>query len=195
MMFPFNFVLESSKSLQPDPAEMSAQTLAIISQTLLAMNGQAVMPVPLESQQPPQFVPSNSAILINTLWFFSLGLSVAVSLVAMLAKEWCYAFMSGRSGQPYEQARRRQRRWNGIKRWKMKDILTYLPMFMHLALCKFHAYIYISYVLKFWNSVVCYRTISLPNGTELKGCFTVHRDDNCGYHFLRGDYTPTFSLH
>lgn len=128
---------------------MSAQTLVIISQTLLAMNGQSVAPVPLGVQQPPEFVPSPSAILINTLWFFSLSLSVAVSLVAMLAKEWCYAFMSGRSGHPYEQARRRQRRWNGIKRWKMKDILTYLPMFMHLALRKFNLwcrYCYLAYI-------------------------------------------------
>ncbi|KAF8593227.1 hypothetical protein BDV93DRAFT_461628, partial [Ceratobasidium sp. AG-I] len=137
MLLPFSFVLESSKSLQPDPAEMSAQTLAIISQTLLAMNGQVAMPFPLQDQHPPKFVASSSAILINTLWFFSLSLSVAVSLIAMLAKEWCYAFMSGRLGQPYEQARRRQHRWNGIKRWKMKDMLTYLPLLMHLALLLF----------------------------------------------------------
>ncbi|KAF8607412.1 hypothetical protein BDV93DRAFT_435853, partial [Ceratobasidium sp. AG-I] len=101
------------------------------------MNGQSDTSFPATAQQNSEFTPSRSAVVINTLWFFSLSLSVAVSFVAILAKEWCHAFMSKRSGHPYNQARRRQSRWNGIKCWKMKEILTYLPMLMHLALLLF----------------------------------------------------------
>jgi len=121
--------------LKPDPAESSAQTLLIMSQTLAAIaNGQPVsLPAKNESDATP-FSPSRSAVTVNVLWLLSLSLSVAVSLVAMLAKEWCYKFMSNRSGQAYDQARRRQQKWNGIERWKMQEVLGWLPGAMHLAL-------------------------------------------------------------
>lgn len=74
--------------------------------------------------------------MVNALWFLSLSLSVAVSLIAMLAKEWCHAFISNRSGETYERARLRQKRWDEIERLKLIDVLTLLPLLMHLALCK-----------------------------------------------------------
>jgi hypothetical protein len=134
-------VIESLNDLKPDPAKSSAQTLLIMSQTLAAIaNGQPAALTALDAVEAPVFSPPGSAVLVNLLWFLSLSLSVAVSLIAMLAKEWCYMFMSGRSGVIYEQARRRQQRWNGIERWKMKEVLTYLPGVMHLALCEISLY-------------------------------------------------------
>jgi hypothetical protein len=96
-------VIESLNDLKPDPAETSAQTLLVISQTMAAIsNGQPVaLPVP-DTLYAPAFSPPRTAVLVNLLWFLSLSLSVAVSLIAMLAKEWCYIFMSGRSGVIYE---------------------------------------------------------------------------------------------
>jgi hypothetical protein len=131
-------VIESLNDLKPDPAESSAQTLLAISQTLAAMsNGQPVTLPTQNTSDTPAFSPPRTAVVVNLLWFLSLSLSVAVSLIAMLAKGWCYMFMSGRSGVIYEQARRRQQRWNGIERWKMTEVLTYLSGVMHLALCEF----------------------------------------------------------
>ena len=83
------------------------------------------------------FVPTGSAVAVNVLWFTSLILSVSVTLIAMLAKEWSHLFMVGRTGMPMEQARRRQRRYDGMKAWKMAGIITALPMLMHIALCEF----------------------------------------------------------
>ncbi|KAG9086824.1 hypothetical protein FS749_003346, partial [Ceratobasidium sp. UAMH 11750] len=130
------FVGISSQSLQQNPADASAQTLLVISQTLLTMSsgGSANSSSSVTNQASAGFKPSRSAVLVNALWFLSLSLSVAVSLVAMLAKEWCHAFMSGRAGETYERARLRQRRWNEIERLKMMDVLTLLPLLMHLAL-------------------------------------------------------------
>ncbi|KAG8718025.1 hypothetical protein FRC08_006114 [Ceratobasidium sp. 394] len=134
------FIVESLGDLKPDPAESSAQTLLIVSQTLAAIaNNQPVTPSPADGLDTPSFSPSRSAVIVNILWILSLSLSVAVSLVAMLAKGWCYKFMSGRSGPAYEQGRRRQQKWNGIERWKMMNILTYLPGVMHIALLLFSA--------------------------------------------------------
>ncbi|KAF8603247.1 hypothetical protein BDV93DRAFT_407854, partial [Ceratobasidium sp. AG-I] len=74
---------------------------------------------------------------VNVLWFLSLILSVAVTLIAMLAKEWCHLFMSGRDGNVHDQARKRQLRLEGLKRWKMEGIIPALPTLMHLALFLF----------------------------------------------------------
>ncbi|KAG8790029.1 hypothetical protein FRC12_012885 [Ceratobasidium sp. 428] len=130
------FVIESLGDLKPDPAESSAKTLLLMSQTLTAIaNGQTVMPSD-PGALDTTFTPSKTAVLVNLLWLLSLSLSIAVSLIAMLAKEWCYKFLSGRTGPAYEQARRRQLKWNGMERWKMKEVLTYLPGMMHVALCE-----------------------------------------------------------
>ncbi|KAF8600626.1 hypothetical protein BDV93DRAFT_404448, partial [Ceratobasidium sp. AG-I] len=132
------FVIESAKGLQPDPTEASARSLLLISQTLLAMSGnnQSMSPLSAASKDAG-FIPSASTICVNVLWFLSLSLSVAVSLVAMLAKEWCYSYMSGRTGHPCQQARRRQQRWDGLVRWKMQELLVFLPSLIHLALLLF----------------------------------------------------------
>ncbi|KAG8696975.1 hypothetical protein FRC09_008165 [Ceratobasidium sp. 395] len=130
-------VIESSKRLQPDPAETSAQTLQAMSEILIAIsNGQPVDSSTSFSVSPSWFSPSRSSVLVNTLWFLSLTLSVAVSLVAMVSKSWCNAFMSNRSGSKYEQGRRRQRKWNAIETWGMENVFVYLPTLMHLALRK-----------------------------------------------------------
>ncbi|KAG9093672.1 hypothetical protein FRC06_011417 [Ceratobasidium sp. 370] len=132
------FVIESLGDLKPDPAESSAQTLLVMSQMLAAIaNNQPVASPSPDTLDPSPFSPSRTAVVVNMLWLLSLSLSVAVSLVAMLSKEWCFKFMSGRSGPPYEQARQRQRKWNGMERWKMKKALIYLSAMMHLALLLF----------------------------------------------------------
>ncbi|CAE6426717.1 unnamed protein product [Rhizoctonia solani] len=133
------FVIESYKNLKQDPADVSSQTLLVISQTLslLANRSQTtdVPPAPVMDGSP--FKASPTAICVNVLWFLSLSLSVAVSLVSMLAKEWCLEFMSGRIGPPGAQARRRQRRWDGVVGWRMKEVLVVLPSLIHLSLLLF----------------------------------------------------------
>ncbi|KAG9078613.1 hypothetical protein FS749_009337, partial [Ceratobasidium sp. UAMH 11750] len=129
------FIVESLGDLKPDPAESSAQTLLLMSQKLTAIaNGQPVSLPAQDESNSTEFSPSRSAVAVNVLWLLSLSLSLAISLIAMLAKEWCYKFISGRSGQIYDQARRRQEKWNGIERWKMQELLAWLPGAMHLAL-------------------------------------------------------------
>ncbi|KAG8724837.1 hypothetical protein FRC09_013277, partial [Ceratobasidium sp. 395] len=131
------FVIESYKSLQPDPAETSAQTLDTISQTLLAMaNAQSGVPFGYTPPVPAAFVASTSAVCVNALWFLSLSLSVGVSLVALLGKDWARAYMAELTGQPYQQARKRQQRWDSLEEWRMPQVIKFLPILLHLALCK-----------------------------------------------------------
>ncbi|QRW08630.1 hypothetical protein RhiLY_07629 [Ceratobasidium sp. AG-Ba] len=132
------FIVESLGDLKPDPAERSADALLAISQKLdFIVAGQQNMAPAIMDSGLNAFAPSYSVIVVNILWLLSLSLSVAVSLIAMLAKEWCYKFMTGRSGPTYNQARRRQQKWDGIEKWKMQEMLGYLPGLMHSALLLF----------------------------------------------------------
>ncbi|KAF8598728.1 hypothetical protein BDV93DRAFT_419320, partial [Ceratobasidium sp. AG-I] len=81
--------------------------------------------------------PTTSAVAVNVLWFLSLILSIAVTLIAMLAKEWCHLFMAGRDGNMHDQARKRQQRLEGLKKWNMEAVIPALPTLMHLALFLF----------------------------------------------------------
>lgn len=159
----FRFVLESSKDLKPDPAEYSVTALMTITHILLAMSNQSA---PTNIAMPagePTFSPSASAVAVNVLWFMSLILSVAVTLVAVLAKEWCYLFMAERTGQMHDQARRRQLRLEGIKRWKLEGVIPALPTLMHLALCKLHSTLVGMKLMPIWrSSSICSRALRVP---------------------------------
>ncbi|CAE6429251.1 unnamed protein product [Rhizoctonia solani] len=135
------FVIESSKSLKVDATETSARRLDQMTSILLVI-ANASSPQELNSTQilsPEPFSPRPMDLCINVLWFFSLILSAAVSLVAMLAKEWCYLFISGRIGDPWSQTKRRQQRWEGIENWRMEQVIMILPSFIHLAFLSFAA--------------------------------------------------------
>ncbi|CAE6487329.1 unnamed protein product [Rhizoctonia solani] len=112
------FVIESYKNLKQDPTDLSAQTLLVISRSLaIIANGSQLNDASINTELQsgaPSFITPLSAICVNVLWFLSLSLSVAVSLISMLAKERCLAFISGCTGPPGAQAPRRQQRWDGI---------------------------------------------------------------------------------
>ncbi|CUA74721.1 hypothetical protein RSOLAG22IIIB_11435 [Rhizoctonia solani] len=136
------FAIESSKSLKADPAETSAQQLNQIASILLIIanisnrpqlnSTEIISPIALKP-----FSPRPVDLCVNALWFFSLILSAAVALISMLAKEWCYLFISGRVGDPWTRAKRRQQRWKGIKTWKMEQVIMVLPSFIHLSFVSF----------------------------------------------------------
>ncbi|CAE6419618.1 unnamed protein product [Rhizoctonia solani] len=132
------FIIESSSSLQEDPADVSAQTLLVISQALMALANNT-QPIGLTSPTAPDnpFIPSRSSVAVNALWYLSLALSVSTSFLAILAKEWCHSFMTGRTGHPCLQARRRQQKWTMLERWKMRELILVLPSLMHLSLLLF----------------------------------------------------------
>ncbi|GAB1527157.1 hypothetical protein RhiTH_010332 [Rhizoctonia solani] len=132
------FVIESYKSFKQDPVDVSNQALFVISQALTVIaGGSQTLDATSKPADLPTFSASRSAICVNVLWFLSLSLSVAVSLIFMLAKEWCLTFMSGRTGPPGVQARRRQQRWDGLIGWKMEEVLMVLPSLIHLSLLLF----------------------------------------------------------
>ncbi|KAG8769756.1 hypothetical protein FRC12_004752 [Ceratobasidium sp. 428] len=140
------FVLESVKSLQPDPSDQTVAILLDISQAIRRNQSGDITTMASNTLQP-DFRPTTSAIWVNALWFLSLSLSVAVSLVTMLAKQWCYYFLHARTGDAITQAEERQRRFEGVAAWRMRGILEHLPVLMHISLALF----LIGLVLYLWS--------------------------------------------
>ncbi|CAE6503060.1 unnamed protein product [Rhizoctonia solani] len=132
------FVTQSLKLLKEDPAETSTRQLDRIASILLVMAGS-----PLNSTEdialdvPKPFSPRSVDLCINILWVFSLVLSATVSFTALLAREWCYLFMSGRTGDQWSQTKRRQQHWEGIEKWQVEQVIRFLPSYIHLALLSF----------------------------------------------------------
>ncbi|CUA77064.1 hypothetical protein RSOLAG22IIIB_12529 [Rhizoctonia solani] len=134
------FLIESSAMLQQDPNDVSATVLLAISQTLSVIANGSSVDLPASTSPGPDaassFIPSQHAVIVNCLWYLSLSLSIATSLLAMLAKDWCHSFTSNRTGHAWDQALRRQRKWAMIERWKMQELITVLPSLIHLSLRK-----------------------------------------------------------
>ncbi|QRW09863.1 transmembrane protein [Ceratobasidium sp. AG-Ba] len=131
------FARQSLQYLTPDEAEKTNDMLLIISRSLLA-NANHSISLPTEAMlQPAEFSPPKHAIVTNTLWFLSLMISLSVTLISILAKEWCHVYMAGRTGPMHEQARRRQQRFDGLNKWRMKGLIAFLPTFMHISLFLF----------------------------------------------------------
>ncbi|CAE6479272.1 unnamed protein product [Rhizoctonia solani] len=130
------FLIESSKRLQQDPADVSAEALVMISHSLSIIAGARALELPTLSagNSTATFQPTHHAVVINTLWYLSLSLSLATSLMAMFAKDWCHSFITNRSGHPWTQARRRQKKWMMIEKWKLQELLILIPSLIHLSL-------------------------------------------------------------
>ncbi|KAF8751478.1 hypothetical protein RHS01_08210 [Rhizoctonia solani] len=80
------FILESTQDLKPDYAEVSAHTLAAI--LAAVSSGSTANSSDIPTMDQSEFSPSSAAIQVNILWFTSLSLSVAVALIAIVAKDW-----------------------------------------------------------------------------------------------------------
>ncbi|CAE6450993.1 unnamed protein product [Rhizoctonia solani] len=130
------FLIEISGRLREDPSDNMSKALATLSEALvLIANGtQPERAVSSIESQPTSSTPSHAAVLVSTLWYLSLSLSVATSFLAMLGKNWCHSFMAGRTGHPCMQARRRQQKWTMIERWKLREFLAMLPSLIYIAL-------------------------------------------------------------
>ncbi|KAJ8456764.1 hypothetical protein ONZ51_g11929 [Trametes cubensis] len=109
------FIIESYQDLQPDPTTMLLQSILD------------------ELQVTP------SAVRVNVYWFSSLILSLATALIAILAKQWVNYLLAGLSPVPSARARHRQYRIDGMHKWRLPTLLSFLPILLHIALLLFFA--------------------------------------------------------
>lgn len=143
------FLVDSFKSLSPDP---SAETNALLAQTnalllaqtnaLLAERALPAMAATLAVATDAQsFHPTQRAVVVNTLWFFALVLSLLCALLATLSQEWTREFIRSRVRSAAEADKRyslrRLREQLGIERYGLYGLPSFIVSLLHLALTLF----------------------------------------------------------
>ncbi|CEL54089.1 hypothetical protein RSOLAG1IB_06799 [Rhizoctonia solani AG-1 IB] len=132
------FLIESKDLLQQDSADVSASLLLFIAQSQQRIElGVPLPPAANISLPDTGFQPTAIAQWINGIWFISLGLSLSVTLITMLSKEWLTAYLSSRPRPAHKHALLRQARLEGLQGWWALHIMALLPSFIHLSLLLF----------------------------------------------------------
>ncbi|KAJ7456147.1 hypothetical protein FB451DRAFT_1143592 [Mycena latifolia] len=131
------FIIESYKTLIPDPSESTVQLLTQISQQLaVAANGSTFLPL-----ASPVFTPPATSLACNILWFISLGLSLSCALIATLLEQWARDFLhrADMRSAPIIRARIFSYLYYGLKRFNMHTVVEIIPLFLHASLMFFFA--------------------------------------------------------
>ncbi|KAG8847636.1 hypothetical protein FRB91_011574 [Serendipita sp. 411] len=127
-------VVKSYKDLREEPQSRTEQLLEyIISKDSTPLAGGIPARVP--------FKPSAQAIAANALFFLSLTVSLIAALGAILVKQWTRRVYVGLNA--ITSSRRRARahylRMQGIRDWKLPEIIAMVPMLLHVSLFLFLA--------------------------------------------------------
>ncbi|OSD08781.1 hypothetical protein PYCCODRAFT_1401530 [Trametes coccinea BRFM310] len=135
------FNIESYKLLQQQPEDA---TVAILAQISAQLNSYATnanfanttRPTSPASLAPP-FETSALAVRLNTLWFSALVCSLLSASLGLLVKQWLREYLAGSSNVSRESIRIRQYRYEGLRRWRVPEIILFLPMLLQLSLVLF----------------------------------------------------------
>jgi len=88
---------------------------------------------------PTEFTASPNTVVVNLLFFLSLALVLTDAFLAMLVKSWLQEF--DRGWRKYTvadlRAQERERRLQGLERWKLAELVTLLPILIQLSLVIF----------------------------------------------------------
>ncbi|KAF8477872.1 hypothetical protein JB92DRAFT_1864515 [Gautieria morchelliformis] len=123
------FIIEFYKRLRPDTASVSASLLADIALSLRCQNNATMCT--LSRQTLPStigFQPTLAVRWTNLLWFTSLTISLTVLTIALLAKQWAFAYETEGTGPLRVHACMRQFRLNGVTDWHMPAAIDSLPL-------------------------------------------------------------------
>ncbi|KAI0092098.1 hypothetical protein BDY19DRAFT_928326 [Irpex rosettiformis] len=123
------FNVETYKMLQQDSGTLSTDILLHISQQLASTPSGPVDNPTVGAYAVPLFQPSGSAVRINVLWFASLVFSLIAASLSILVRQWLKHYLSGKYSNPEE--------LEGLKRWRVFDMVALLPVLLHIALILF----------------------------------------------------------
>lgn len=78
-----------------------------------------------------------SAVCINSLWLSALIFSLAAATIAMSVKQWLNEYTSRVTRIPLQSVRIWHHRRHGLKKWKVAEIISILPILLQVALVLF----------------------------------------------------------
>jgi hypothetical protein len=88
---------------------------------------------------PAEFSPPDYIVIVNALFYASLGVMLLAALIAMLIKSWVREFDRGLRAMslPEQRAKTREFRYVGIVRWKLPQMVSILPFLIQISLLLF----------------------------------------------------------
>ena len=88
---------------------------------------------------PPVFSPPKHLVILSTLFYASLGVTILAIFAAMLIKSWVSEFDRGLQAisNPEQRAKTREFRNLGMKRWKFTVMAGIPPLLIQISLLLF----------------------------------------------------------
>ena len=124
-------MIELLNRLEPDPMDTIQDIL--IYQTRMMRNSS------LEPYVPADFSPPDHIVIVNALFYASLGVMILAAFTAMLIKSWVREFDRGLKAIsiPEQRAKTREFRYLGMERWKLTKMVEILPSLIQISLLLF----------------------------------------------------------
>jgi hypothetical protein len=125
------FLIELLRRLEPDPMDIIQDVL--IYQTQMMRNSS------LGPYVPADFSPPEHIVVVNALFYASLGVMILAAFIAMLVKSWVREFDRGLRGMSIQEQRAKTRefRYLGMERWDLPGIVRVLPLLIQISLLQF----------------------------------------------------------
>ena len=88
---------------------------------------------------PADFSPPEYIVVVNALFYASLGVMLLAAFIAMLIKSWVREFDRGLKAMslPEQRAKTREFRYLGLEYWKLPEVVAILPMLIQVSLLLF----------------------------------------------------------
>ncbi|KAJ7087160.1 hypothetical protein C8R44DRAFT_620927 [Mycena epipterygia] len=124
------FIIQIQPEFQRDPNVTTEALLMILIQNITGMT--PAIQIPLQGDPPIIIVVSQSLL------YFSLFSTLTVALLAVLGKQWLLYYDSvGERGTIEECGLERQRKFDGLQRWKFDIIMQIFPLLLQFSLLLF----------------------------------------------------------
>ena len=88
---------------------------------------------------PADFSPPGYIVVVNALFYASLGVMLLAAFIAMLIKSWVREFDRGLQALslPEQRAKTREFRYLGLEYWKLPEVVAVLPFLIQISLLLF----------------------------------------------------------
>ncbi|PVF96819.1 hypothetical protein CPB86DRAFT_679520, partial [Serendipita vermifera] len=125
------FIVGSMTNLQEDKLDAMKSILVTISRQIHNTT--------TSFYEPPTFKPLNWAVRVNCCLYTSLGCTVSSAMISVLALQWIrgYDMHLPAMADSRKRAIYRQFRFEGLQRWLLPQIISILPLLLHIALIIF----------------------------------------------------------
>ncbi|KAJ6523434.1 hypothetical protein DFH09DRAFT_1420794, partial [Mycena vulgaris] len=129
------FIIQIQPELQPNPNDMNQALMRLLIHSVNASIFSGPDVLIQDAPTPPRLV-----VVAQSLLYVSLSCTLLAALLAVLGKQWLmYYSAAGERGTIEARGLERQRKFEGLRRWKFDTLLQMFPLLLQLSLLLFGA--------------------------------------------------------